>query len=176
MSGSCWGVSSTKKETAMADKRVKMPGPSRVADLLAAVFRGTATEKCLKEGKVWLVWESAVGPQIAGRARPVSFRDGTLTVAVSSAPWMQQLTFLKKGITEQLNARLGEVVVRDIYLKAGKCERAASPTEPEKPRRRSLSAEERQKIADQTDAVSDQELRGALAELLARHMETRSTD
>jgi predicted nucleic acid-binding Zn ribbon protein len=160
----------------MADKREKMPGPSRVADLLAAVFSGTPTEKRLREGKVWLVWESAVGPQIAGRARPVSFRDGTLTVAVSSAPWMQQLTFLKKGITEQLNARLGEEVVRDIYLKAGKCEPAASPTEPEKLPRRALSSEERQKIAEQTEAVADQELRGVLAELLARHMETKSTD
>jgi predicted nucleic acid-binding Zn ribbon protein len=160
----------------MADKREKMPAPSRVTDLLAAVFRGTPTEKRLKEGKVWLVWESAVGPQIAGRARPVSFRDGTLTVAVSSAPWMQQLTFLKKGITEQLNARLGEELVRDIYLKAGKCERAATRKSPEKPCRRSLSAVERQKIAEQTNAVSDPELRGALAELLARHMETGSTD
>ncbi len=153
-----------------------MPGPSRVADLLGAVFQGTPTEKRLKEGRVWLVWESAVGPQIAGRARPVSFRDGTLTVAVSSAPWMQQLTFLKKGITEQLNAQLGEELVRDIYLKAGKCERAAARKSPEKPCRRSLSAEERKKIAEQTDAVADPELRGALAELLARHMETGSTD
>jgi hypothetical protein len=160
----------------MADKRDKMPGPSRVADLLAAVFRGTPTEKRLKEGKVWLVWESAVGPQIAGRARPVSFRDGTLTVAVSSAPWMQQLTFLKKGITEQLNARLGEDLVQDIYLKAGKCEQATPRTSPQRPCKRSLSSQERQKIAEQTDAVADPELRGALAELLARHMETESMD
>jgi hypothetical protein len=160
----------------MSDKREKMPCPSRVTDLLGAVFRGTPTEKRLKEGKVWLVWESAVGPQIAGRARPVSFRDGTLTVAVSSAPWMQQLTFLKKGIMEQLNARLGEEVVRDIYLKAGRCERATPRKSPAKPCRRSLSAQEREKIAQQTDAVVDPELREALAELLATHMETESTD
>jgi hypothetical protein len=160
----------------MADKREKMPAPSRVADLLGAVFRGTPAEKRLKEGKVWLVWESAVGPQIAARARPQSFRDGTLTVAVSSAPWMQQLTFLKKGITEQLNARLGEEVVRDIYLKAGKSERAASPTAQGKTLRRSLSPDELQSIADKTDAVADPELRGALAELLARHMETESAE
>jgi predicted nucleic acid-binding Zn ribbon protein len=160
----------------MAEKREKMPGPSRVADLLNAVFRGTPTEKRLKEGNVWLVWESAVGPQIAGRARPVSFRDGTLTVTVSSAPWMQQLTFLKKGIMEQLNARLGEEVVKDIYLKAGNCERVISRKSPEKQCRRSLSEEERQKIAEQTDAVADPELRGALAELLARHLETGPTD
>ena len=160
----------------MAEKREKMRSPLTIADLLNAVYHGTPTEKRLREGKVWLVWESAVGPQIAGRARPVSFRDGTLTVAVSSAPWMQQLTFLKKGITEQLNARLGEELVRDIYLKAGKAEQANPSTSSEKPNRRSLSAVELQKIAEQTDSVADPELRGALAELLARHMETKSTD
>src|SRR5512137_1414426 len=104
----------------MADKREKMPRPATLADLLSASFRGTPTERRLKEGNIWLVWDSVVGKQIAGRARPVSFRDGTLTVSVESAPWMQQLTFLKKGIMEKLNARLGEELVQDIYLKAGK--------------------------------------------------------
>jgi len=153
-----------------------MSSPAAVAELLAASFRGTPTEKRLREGSIWLVWDSAVGKQIAGRAKPLSFRDGTLTVAVESAPWMQQLTFLKKGIMEKLNARLGEELVRDIYLKAGKAKLSNPLTSPEKPTRRSLSAEELQKIAKQTDSVADPELRGALAELLARHMETESTD
>jgi len=153
-----------------------MSSPAAVAELLAASFRGTPTEKRLREGSIWLVWDSAVGKQIAGRAKPLSFRDGTLTVAVESAPWMQQLTFLKKGIMEKLNARLGEELVRDIYLKAGRAKLSNPLTSPEKPTRRSLSAEELQKIAKQPDSVADPELRGALAELLARHMETKSTD
>lgn len=153
-----------------------MPRPATVADLLAVVFSGTPTEKRLKEGKIWLVWDSAVGKQIAGRARPVSFRDGTLTVAVESAPWMQQLTFLKKGIMEKLNARLGEEVVREIYLKAGKPEQVPSRKMPGKCCARPLLAEERQKIAEQTDSVTDPDLREALAELLARHLVSNSTD
>jgi len=160
----------------MADKRAKMPRPAKVTDLLAVVFHGTPTEKRLKEGKIWLVWDSAVGKQIAGRASPVSFRDGTLTVAVTSAPWMQQLTFLKKGIMEKLNAMLGEEQVLEIYLKAGKTERVKTETTPARRCTRSLSAAELQKIAEQTGSVADPELRGALAKLLARHMETDSTD
>ncbi len=96
-----------------------MKRPAPVADLMAAIFRGKPAEKRLEEGRIWLVWDAAVGRQIAAKARPVSFRDGTLTVAVVSAPWMQQLTSLKKGILEKLNERLGLEVVRDIYLKAG---------------------------------------------------------
>lgn len=160
----------------MADKRMKMPRPVAVAALLGAAFSGTPTEKRLKEGNIWLEWDSAVGKQIAGRARPVSFRDGTLTVAVESAPWMQQLTFLKKGIMEKLNARLGEEMVRDIYLKAGRPEKKPSQKTPVKRNARPLLAGELQKIAEQTDSVTDPELREALAELLARHMETNSPE
>jgi hypothetical protein len=160
----------------MVEKRNKMPRPAAVADLLSAVFHGTPTEKRLKEGNIWLLWDSAVGKQIAGRARPVSFRDGTLTVAVSNAPWMQQLTFLKKGIMEKLNSLLGEELVRDIYLRAGKPEKVIPPRNHEKLRVRELTPEERQKIADQMKAVSDWELRIALGELMTRHMESDLKD
>ena len=155
----------------MADKREKMPRPAAVAELLAAVFRGTPTEMRLKEGSIWLVWDSAVGKQIACRARPVSFRDGTLTVMVESAPWMQQLTFLKKGIMEKLNARLGDELVRNIYLKAGKVEPVISRKSMVQRHERPLSPEERQKIAEQTDSVADPELRKALERFLSRHLE-----
>jgi hypothetical protein len=160
----------------MPDKREKMPRPAALADLLTTALRGTPTEKRLKEGKIWLVWNAAVGKEIARRARPVSFRDGTLTVAVSSAPWMQQLAFMKKGIMEKVNACLGEEIVREIYLKAGRTEPVISRNAPEKRHERPLSSEQRQKIAAQTDPIADPELRRALAALLSRHMETNPTD
>ena len=160
----------------MAEKRARLPYPAAVSDLLTAVFHGTPTEKRLREGKVWLVWDSAVGSQIASRARPVGFRDGTLTVVVSSAPWMQQLNFLKRGIMERLNALLGEELVRDIYLKAGNTDQAKSEETPVKRATRPLSAKDMQKITEQTSPVVDPELREALAELLARHMGTDSKD
>ena len=85
---------------------------------------------------------------------------------------MQQLTFLKKGIMEKLNAQLGEELVREIYLKAGKLEKSVSTTASKKRHRRSLTAAERQKIVESTDSVSDPDLRTALEELLAKHLET----
>jgi hypothetical protein len=130
----------------------------------------------LKEGKVWLVWDTAVGKQISERARPVGFRDGTLTVAVSSAPWMQQLNFLKKGIMEKLNTMLGEELVTDIYLKAGKPERIKEEEITSKPRKRSLNSVEQKRILERTASISDPELRETLAELLARHLGAESTD
>lgn len=147
-----------------------MKRPLPVADLMAAMFRGKPAEKRLEEGKIWLAWDAAVGAQIAAKARPVSFRDGTLTVAVVSAPWMQQLTFLKKGMMEKLNERLGGDVVRDIYLKAGVPQPPAPRPKPRRNKERPLAGEEKARIAEQSAAIADPELREAVAHLLARHL------
>ncbi len=155
----------------MAENRDKMRRPAILTDLLNSIFSGSPLERRLKEGRIWQVWDSAVGKQISERARPVSFRDGTLIVAVNSSPWMQQLTFLKKGIMDKLNGLLGEDIVRDIYLKAGRPERLASATTPAKPLKRPLSAAERQKISHCTVSVNDPELRASIKGLLVKHLE-----
>ena len=147
-----------------------MKRPLPVSDLMSALLRGKPAEKRLEEGKIWLVWDAAVGAQIAAKARPVSFRDGTLTVAVVSAPWMQQLNFLKQGLMEKLNQRLGRELVRDIYLKAGAPEPAAPRPKPRGEKERPLAAAEKHRIAEQASSIADPELRETVARLLARHL------
>jgi len=70
---------------------------------------------------IWRVWEEAVGPQIARRAQPIRLRGRTLLVAVSSAPWMQELQLLKRTILAELAARLPRrgddtSIVADLYF------------------------------------------------------------
>ena len=62
----------------------------------------SVVDKCLDRAlgtpgaaQIWRVWADAVGAPIARRAEPVRLRGRTLMVAVSSAPWMQELTLLK---------------------------------------------------------------------------------
>ncbi|GFE57784.1 DciA family protein [Geobacter sp. AOG1] len=154
------------------EKRRRMPRPLAVADLIGTALHGKPAEKRLQEGKIWLVWEEVVGPTIAAQARPTGFRDGVLTVTVASSPWMQQLTFLKRDITARLNARLGCDLVTDIYLRAGQPETQPVAVKSPPPPSRTLSAAERERIAEQTAAVTDQELRDAIAGLLSRHLAT----
>ena len=153
----------------MTRKRERMKRPAPLANLMNSLFSDTPIRKRLEEGRIWLVWDDAVGSQIAAKARPVSFRDGMLTVAVANSPWMQQLTFLKQGIIDKINAQLGSELVRDIFLKSG---RVVAPPHPEKPverRERRLDAAERTFIAEQSAAIEDPELREALAHLFERH-------
>lgn len=65
---------------------------------------------------IWRVWAEAVGAPIARRAEPVRLRGRTLIVAVSSAPWMQELTLLKRSIVTELNTRLQRPLVDDLFF------------------------------------------------------------
>lgn len=58
-------------------------------------------------GDVQRVWEQAAGPAIAREAAPVSERAGTVTLACSSAVWMQEIDLMGPGLVAQLNALLG---------------------------------------------------------------------
>ncbi len=84
---------------------------------------------------IWRVWDDAVGAGIARRAEPVRLRGRTLVVAVSSAPWMQELTLLKRTIVAALNDRLPRPLVDDLHLVLTEG-RASPPIVPVKPRRR----------------------------------------
>jgi predicted nucleic acid-binding Zn ribbon protein len=54
------------------------------------------------------VWGEAAGPALAGFARPVTERDGVLTVACDSAVWAQELELLGPDLLARLNAALGD--------------------------------------------------------------------
>jgi len=79
---------------------------------------------------IWRVWADAVGAAIARRSEPVRLRGRTLVVAVSSAPWMQELTLLKRNIVVALNERLPHPLVDDLFLVLTENRTTAAPAPP----------------------------------------------
>jgi hypothetical protein len=146
-----------------------MSAPAAVGRLLADTFQGTPLARRLTEAGIWEAWDKVVGAQIAAQARPSTIRDGVLTVLVASAPWMQQLNFLKVEIRERLNNHLGTELIRDIYLKAGKPPRLAQapslPPIPDRP----LTPDELAVITATVASISDEELRTTCQQLLTTH-------
>ena len=149
-----------------------MHRPAAVSALLGAVLRGTPVEKRLHEGRIWQVWEEAVGSRIATHAVPAAFRDGTLTLTVDSAPWMQQLTYLKQELIAKVNAELGEEMVKEIFMKAGRVS-VPVPSVPWVQKRRQLSPDELSWIAEQSQSVSDPDLRAVFERLIKKDRENR---
>jgi len=150
-----------------------MRRPAAVADLLSKLLRGTPAEKRLKEGRIWMVWEQAVGSRIASHASPAAFRDGTLTLNVDSAPWLQQLTYLKRELIAKVNAELGEELVKELYMKGGKVTPPAPAEKPKEAKRRELSDAERTWISEQAESVGDPELRAVFESLIRKDRENR---
>ncbi|MDD2336387.1 MAG: DUF721 domain-containing protein [Geobacteraceae bacterium] len=150
----------------MADRKPGRRSPSALSKILADSFRGKPLEKRLGEVEIWRIWGQVVGAQIAAKAQPSRFTNGVLTVVVISASWMHQLNFMKRDIAERLNEKLGNKLVLEIFLKAGK-----PPTQDKtevwvKPEKRELTVAEKERIAATVAAVSDPELRSQFAKLL----------
>lgn len=139
-----------------------MKRPADVSSLLTTLLSGQPIGRRLRESAVWRVWDKAVGEPIASKARPVAFRDGVLTVSVISGPWLQQLSFLKQQLIEAVNSALGEPLVEEMYLKAGRMPAASAPRQPA-PRSagRELSQSEYERITLEASAIPDEELRCA---------------
>ncbi len=88
--------------------------PTAIASLLERCLDRVAGEP--GSSAIWRVWDDAVGADVARRAQPVRLRGRTLIVAVSSAPWMQELQLLKRTVLAELNARLSTPLVDDLFF------------------------------------------------------------
>jgi len=152
-------------------KRARMRFPRPLTDLLQDELRGLGLAERLREADIWRLWPDVVGPAIAARAQPLRIINGTLTVGVSSGPWMQELTFLKGMIREKLNARLEGEVVREITLKSGKVEVSAPTSAEEPPRKKRLTPRQLAQIEEQSAGIADQETRDAFAALMKASLE-----
>ena len=122
----------------------------------------------LEQHRVWQIWEQAVGQQIAGFAAPAKIRDNVLEVKVASAVWMQQLQLLKPRLLKQINAHLGSVPIRDLYLRRGDVNSGQKEEVPPTPPLPQLDNEERQQIHDIIGSIKDSEVRTALERLLSK--------
>lgn len=107
-----------KGEELMSVKRPK-GRPEQLGSLISSTLKGTILGERLKDIEIWHSWEKIVGPSIAGRAKPLRISGGVLSVLVSSAPWMQQLSFMKADLKKKINKSLGEDRVSDIVFKSG---------------------------------------------------------
>lgn len=152
----------------MAGKRPK-GRPEPLGSLLRSSFEGAGLGERLKDLAIWQHWEQVVGAAIARRARPLRLSGGVLTVVVGSAPWMQQLSFMKDDLVARLNSCLGEERVREIVLKSGRVVEAEVATDDDQTRVRALREDERAWIEQLIGEVADTELQRQFRLLMESH-------
>jgi predicted nucleic acid-binding Zn ribbon protein len=96
-----------------------MAEPERAGNILDRLTTNMGIAARLEHEKAVVLWEEAVGRNIARRARAVSIRNGILFVIVRNSAWLQELSLLREGIIEKLNSLIGKNVVREIVFRMG---------------------------------------------------------
>jgi len=147
-------------------KRPRMAFPRSLSGVMQDSLAGSGLAERLRDAEIWRVWPEVVGATLACRAQPLRIINGTLTVAVSSAPWMQELRFMTAMMKEKLNLRLGAEVVREIVLKAGRVSMPPAEAPEEFPSPRPLTPQQEAVIEEQSASISDMETRQAFIELM----------
>jgi predicted nucleic acid-binding Zn ribbon protein len=99
--------------------RRKMAKPDQLGNVLESVLKASSLQIDLSLHKLWRQWDDLVGPTIAQNARPAAIKGKLLLINVSSAPWMQQLQYLKDDLVEKINDDFDKEIVTDIRFKIG---------------------------------------------------------
>jgi predicted nucleic acid-binding Zn ribbon protein len=109
-------------DSVMRVLRKRMDKPAHLGGVLRDALKASSLDVDLDLYRLWEQWTDLVGPVIAQNARPAAIKGKLLLVNVSSAPWMQQLQYLKSEIMEKLNSALEREAVKDIRFKIGPIE------------------------------------------------------
>lgn len=147
-------------------RRPRMSFPRPLSGLVQESLVGLGLAERLREAEIWRIWPDIVGAALACRAQPVRIINGTLTVAVSSAPWMQELRFMTGMMKEKLNSSLGAEVVREIVLKAGRVDKPTDEVPDEITATPTLTPHQLALIEAQSASIADPETRQAFIELM----------
>ena len=102
--------------------------------------------------------------------------NGTLTIAVSNGPWMQELSFLKEMIKDKINLTLEGEIVREIILKSGKVAGPAVSDEESAPVKVELTDSQLKMIDLEASSILDEETRMAFMDLMKTSLQTAHPD
>ena len=96
-----------------------MDKPAPIGGILKQALKASHVDVDLELYALWEKWPEVVGPLTSQNARPAAIKGRLLLVNVSSAPWTQQLQYLKGELIEKLNQALGREAVEDIRFQIG---------------------------------------------------------
>jgi predicted nucleic acid-binding Zn ribbon protein len=93
--------------------------PVPLSDALAKVGADLGLAPGDAHGTLAARWDEVMGADVAGHARLVSVRDGTLSVAVDDPIWATQLRYLEPAIVARATALLGPAIVTRVKVRVG---------------------------------------------------------
>jgi predicted nucleic acid-binding Zn ribbon protein len=91
--------------------------PQRIAEAISALLSRHGYAELESSNERQLAWQSIVGERLAGHSQVGNLRRGVLEIVVKNSAVVQELTFQKKRIIEDLRQSLTELDIRDIRFR-----------------------------------------------------------
>ena len=102
-----------------------MAKTENLRDLLDEVAKSRDFKPKLIEQKVFVLWHEHFGKSIGADTLPVSLSNGVLKIYTGHSACVSEISFLKQKIITDLNAELGEPILRDIRVELRPAHKAA---------------------------------------------------
>ncbi len=87
--------------------------PQPFGAVLDRLMKVRGWQKPAAEARLFAMWSTVVGPDLAEHSRPVRLEDGELTIEADSTAWATQIRLL----AGKLMARIGAEVGRDVVTR-----------------------------------------------------------
>lgn len=143
-------------------------------DALKSVAKRIGISKKMRRFEVWNLWNKIAGPVIAAHARPARWQGNTLVVGVEHASWMQELSYLKPEILNNMRDAIRGIDVLDIRFEVGKIgEEAKVLTPPAEVPPLPLSPDEKEFIEQAAKEIKNDDARDALRRLMTRDFQQK---
>lgn len=148
------------------------PEPAALNEVLGAAFKTLGLKSVVTVHQIRKDWEKVAGPHIARRTRPDAYRDKTLHLVVTDHTWMNELTFFKAELLDNLRQKFTDIEFKDIQFKVGKLSTfRRSKTSPRlKKLKRALTPEEAEFIDECVKDIADEELKEILIDTISRQL------
>jgi hypothetical protein len=157
-------------------------GPRAGASLVDNLFVRVGLDTQAREYRAMHAWVRMAGPRLARNTRPERVMRDVLIVRVATAPWANELSYLRSSLLEKLQSTPGAQWIKELRFTIGPLEGLPSwdddPAEPRPPQPDPGPPPpvDAGKVAGALMQVTDPELRAALAELFARANSPSSRD
>jgi predicted nucleic acid-binding Zn ribbon protein len=136
-------------------------------EALTEAFKALGLTDVARRLTIARAWNEAVGPQIASRTEPDTFRRGTLIVKASSAAWQNELVFLREEIITKVNKALGGDMVKELKIVTGRVHAPVKveppPWEKAAPHRDDIAA-----AKDISSAIADDDVRKTVERVIEK--------
>lgn len=94
--------------------------PQPISDVLKDVVEKLSQAKRGDVAKIFAVWGTCAGKQLARHTRPTQLRKGTLKVLVDDSAWFYQANLQRERLLQSLQRKMGAEKVQKIQFSIGK--------------------------------------------------------